>query len=127
MKLYSVKLLKALTYSGESIEMGSFHYEELIVLALLENDFFDRSSQDILEYFREELKEEDYLNAGGRMVSSNVVKVLGFFELEDIRLRMAIDFQELGELYSRYLVFDERVGLDRVMETYYPDYLQYPV
>lgn len=131
MKLYSVKILKALVYSRDRLEDFSYNFEEVIVMALLENDFFQTSYENILRYFKEELNSGEYVNGNGDLVYNSVVKVLSYFEIQDMDLVRNLDLQGepkiLGELYSRYLIFDEKTRLDHVMDKYYSDYREYPL
>ncbi len=131
MKVYSVKLLKTLVYSKDELETRSYSFEESIVLTFLENDFFNKSEAYLLQFFKDKLNSEEYLNANGDLVYNSVVKLLGYFEIVDMdivrNLELNKDRPIIGEVYSRHLFFDNMMDIDELMEKYYSDYKAYPI
>ncbi|MGE6631871.1 DUF4288 domain-containing protein [Bacillus sp. NPDC077027] len=68
---------------------------------------------DISKIIHEYFKEDTYENAEGGLTTKKVVAILDIFELVD---HLEKESLHLGEVYSRFLIFDEETTAEEVIK-----------
>ncbi|WP_342514191.1 DUF4288 domain-containing protein [Sporosarcina sp. FSL K6-1522] len=106
MSIYSVKVLLESTVIPNLYSSKTF--EETIVLVEAAND--DEIESKIHRHF----VNDTYENADGGQTTWSLVRILDTFETID-EFEGNINFKEV---YSRYLLFDEPITADEVIELY---------
>lgn len=104
--IYSVKLLFESTTSPD---LGSEKiFEERIILVRAEK------VDDIKDLVYKKFPSDTYLNGDGGMTTNQLVEILDIFELVD-NLEESLDFKEV---YSRYLLVENDVTTENIIELY---------
>ncbi len=88
---------------------------KIVVEKFFDEENIQQSLKDIYDYY----KEEPYLNAEGREIFWQVVKVLDVFEIID---SLPKDLENHTEVYSRFLS-ETGATQERILQRYFSDYV----